>query len=177
MRSFFLTICSFALFFSQPAFAQTVTFDGQDYKLAYVAANTNSVLNEYVPSGYTVDNYEKMMAAGIYRAQSVTPSQFAEAMGKKLKSDNPKAGFQVIANEKTGEAIIDFLIWQPGSKAPAEFNIFKFKQDTASGDITYVHYVFRDMNTNFGDTFKSNRTKWIEALSKQPYPALTTQKP
>ena len=53
------------------------------------------------------------------------PTAAVEAVGKAVKETNKDANFAIVVNEKTGEAIIDFLTWTPGSDV-MEFNVFKY---------------------------------------------------
>lgn len=123
-----------ALAAASPIAAEPLTaeFGGETYTLAFEheveppAANAGEGLAEFTLEGETVDNWSKLFAYHAYPQMGDDPVAAVKTLGKIVKEKNKDANFAIIENEKTGEAIIDFLTWVPGSDGPMEFNVFKY---------------------------------------------------
>lgn len=120
---------------------QSVRFDGQKLELAYEAQGDEASIKEFIPQGQQLDNWTALAAI---REQSGVddPMEAVSNVVRKLKEDSPQSPFKVIQNEKTGEVIVDFVIW-PADGSFVEFNVFKYsKRD--SGGIVSQQYALRE---------------------------------
>ena len=108
-----------------------IDFSGQTYHLGHQdrAKLPNGRLGdgvaEFTLPGETVDDWTKLFAFHAYPEAGDDPALAAAALGKVVKAVNKDANFALTADPKTGEAIIDFLTWAPGSDV-MEFNVFKY---------------------------------------------------
>lgn len=165
------------LFLTSAAFAaQTITVDGKNYNLAHVANNEVLLLNEYVISGSTLENYDTLIGLHVYHNQRVDKTTFAMNLGKLVKQMNPQANYRIIKNDKTGEVLLDFLTWDTKKGGLSEFNIFKFKDGTRPNEIIALQYVWRvniskDLSKEAAaKQFSDERHRMIDIIGKQPYP-------
>jgi hypothetical protein len=67
------------------------------------------------------------------------PVAAVEAVGKAVKENNKDANFAILANDKSGEAIIDFLTWAPDSDV-MEFNVFKYARASDGRGLLAMQY-------------------------------------
>ena len=67
------------------------------------------------------------------------PVAAVKMVGKVVKETNKDANFAIIENEKTGEAIIDFLTWTPESDV-MEFNVFKYARAADGKGLVAMQY-------------------------------------
>lgn len=109
----------------------SVEFGGERYTLNYEDEATlpngqpGNGVAEFTLPGETVNDWSKLFAFHSYPEMVADPVAAVEALGKAVKENNKDANYAIIANEKAGEAIIDFLTWAPESDV-MEFNVFKY---------------------------------------------------
>jgi hypothetical protein len=131
MRALLTAVCLLASVALSRAEAPVVDFGGQRYYLAYEdqaklpSGEPGDGIAEFTLEGETVDNWTKLFAYFSYPESGDDPTLAAATLGKVVKETNKDANFAIIANPDTGEAIIDFLTWAPGSDV-MEFNVFKY---------------------------------------------------
>jgi hypothetical protein len=156
-----------------------VIFDDTTYHLAYIKENSTASINEYILPEKTLENWDKMVALHVFHHQSnITPAQFAQRLGEAVKTKNPKAGFRVISNPHTEEAMIDFMTWTNEDPLISEFNIFKFKIGSKPGDILGYQYAFRTYGNSveeFKKEFSQNRERLVSLMKNEPYPPFVTE--
>jgi hypothetical protein len=125
--------------------APTVEFNGQRFTLGYEDqaslpdGQPGNGLAEFTLPGETVDGWSKLFAYYSYPEMGDDPTAAVEAVGKAVKETNKDANFAIVVNEKTGEAIIDFLTWTPGSDV-MEFNVFKYARAADGRGLVAMQY-------------------------------------
>ena len=98
-----------------------VVFGDDRYTLAFEDQATlpdgeaGDGIAEFTLPGESVDNWSKLFAFHGYPEMGNDPLAAVEAVGKVVKETNKDANYAIVTNDKTGEAIIDFLTWAPGS--------------------------------------------------------------
>ena len=131
MRIVLALLCLLAANAFARAEAPTVDFGGQRYHLAYEdqaklpSGEPGDGIAEFTLEGETVDSWTKLFAFFAYPESGDDPTLAAATLGKVVKEVNKDANFVLMENPDTGEAIIDFLTWLPGSEV-MEFNVFKY---------------------------------------------------
>jgi len=126
--SLFIMLASISLARAEPL---TVDFGGQHYTLNFEDhaklpdGRPGDGIAEFTLPGETVENWSKLFAYHAYPEAGDDPVEAVKMLGKVVKENNKDANYALIENEKTGEAIIDFLTWAPDSDI-MEFNIFKY---------------------------------------------------
>ncbi|MFA5898457.1 MAG: hypothetical protein WC829_05030 [Hyphomicrobium sp.] len=125
--------------------APPISFDGQDYSLNYEDQATlpdgqpGDGIAEFTLPGETVQDWSKLFSFYSYPEMGDDPVAAVEAVGKAVKENNKDANFAIVVNDKTGEAIIDFLTWAPGSDV-MEFNVFKYAQAADGRGLVAMQY-------------------------------------
>jgi len=108
-----------------------VEFAGQRYSLGFEDQATlpdgqpGDGVAEFTLPGETVEDWSKLFAFHAYPEMQVDAVTAVQAVGQAVKQNNKDANYAIVANDKTGEAIIDFLTWAPESDV-MEFNVFKY---------------------------------------------------
>jgi hypothetical protein len=154
------------LFTIHGAIAQEViTLDGEPFTKKFVGSPPNGdKLLEFVRKSESFEKWTKLIG---YRYQQLPkigndPRKSAAAMAQIVKAANPQAQSRVIVNEKTNEALIDFLTWPPDGKY-MEFNVFRYAKSVDGNAVVSLQlaYRFTDRSAEGGEKFKKIRDAWI----------------
>ncbi len=123
----------------------TVEFGGERYALNFEDQATledgraGEGLAEFTLPGETVEDWTKLFAYHAYPEMGDDPVAAVQMVGKVVKETNKDANFAIVENEKTGEAIIDFLTWTPESDV-MEFNVFKYARAANGKGLVAMQY-------------------------------------
>jgi hypothetical protein len=172
MRTPLIALCLVAATMLARADDTTVAFDGQTYRLDYQDAakqpngQPGDGLAEFTLPGETVKDWTKLFAFYLFPQAGDDPVAMAELMGKATKETNPDANFQVIKEPKSGDAIIDFLTWAPGSDV-LEFNVFRYTRAEYGPGLVAMQYAQRfklgDMSV---EQFRALRGHAVDEMAK-----------
>jgi hypothetical protein len=125
--------------------APTVEFAGDRYTLNFEDqaqqedGSPGDGLAEFTLPGETVSDWSKLFAFHAYPEMGDDPVAAVKMVGKVVKETNKDANFAIVENEKTGEAIIDFLTWTPESDV-MEFNVFKYVRASNGKGLVAMQY-------------------------------------
>lgn len=107
-----------------------ISFDSTDHMLAWSSNPSPGYFKqEYVPAGQEVETYTKMVlieaAAGV-DVKTALASQVQ--MLNQRKSSDPLVNLDVIMNEQTGEALLDFILSAKDANGEyiAEWNAYRY---------------------------------------------------
>jgi hypothetical protein len=123
----------------------TVEFGGEHYTLNFEDqaqqedGSSGDGLAEFTLPGETVNDWSKLFAFHAYPEMGDDPVAAVKMVGKVVKETNKDANFAIVENEKTGEAIIDFLTWAPESDV-MEFNVFKYARAADGKGLVAMQY-------------------------------------
>ena len=123
----------------------TVSVDGEAFTKKFVGKPPRGdKLLEFVRDSESFDNWTKLVG---YRYQQLPalgndPIKYASFMGQVVKQANPQANFQVLKNEQTNEAIIDFLTW-PKDQKFIELNVFRFWKSKDGNAVVSLQLAYR----------------------------------
>jgi hypothetical protein len=131
----------------QPKAGQTVQFDGETLTLAYEGEQSGDTIKEFLPAGQKLDSWTKLAAIRQYAGLD-DPLALAAQTIKQLKKDYPLSPSSIIQNPKTGEVIVDFVVW-PEDASFVEFNIFKYRRRPGGG-LTTEQYALRSYRDQEG---------------------------
>ena len=92
----------------------------------YVLVNNSDVVNQYIPFGQSLENWESMFALRKFPNMQ-TPDEAVSNVTQKLKLDHPETRFKVTRDPKTGDRGVDFLIWSQ-DKQETEFDVHIYQQ-------------------------------------------------
>lgn len=104
------------------------TLDGESFDKRFDGAPPNGdKLIEFVRDNETFDSWTKLVA---YRYQQLPglesdPVKYASALGQAVKQANPQAAVKVARDEKSGDAVLDFVTW-PVDQKYMELNVWRF---------------------------------------------------
>jgi len=150
----------------------TVDFGGQRYQLDYEddtklpGERPGNGLAEFTLAGETVNDWTKLVAFHVYPNGGDDPALAAAALGKVVKEVNKDASFALLENPKSGDAIIDFLTWAPGSDI-MEFNVFKYARAETGPGLVALQFAQRfklgDLDV---EDFRALRTRAVEEMAR-----------
>ncbi|MEO8420924.1 MAG: hypothetical protein ABI457_06995 [Hyphomicrobium sp.] len=124
-------------------------------------------LAEFTLPGETVEDWSKLFAFHAYPEMGDDPVAAVKLVGKVVKETNKDANFAIVENEKTGEAIIDFLTWAPESDV-MEFNVFKYARAADGKGLVAMQYAQR---IKLGDIdvegMRALRTRTVDEMAAE----------
>jgi len=126
---------------SGDAAGESVRFDDVEFVLAWQGSNDGESTKEYLPVGEDLESWKKLAAVREY-PELDDPSAAVAAFAKILKEKYPQSPSSIIENPKTGDVIIDFVVW-PADGSFVEFNIFKYSKQ-AGGGLRAEQYALRE---------------------------------
>jgi hypothetical protein len=144
---------------------QSVQFDGNVLVLAWEGGNPGERIKEYIPNGQTLETWTKL--ASIRRYDHLDdPQALAGGLLKQLKKNYPLSPSSIIENPKTGEVIVDFIVW-PEDGAFVEFNVFKYGKDE-QGKVVAQQYALRayENQEEFLKRLRPERERLVELMTK-----------
>lgn len=159
-----------------------IELSGEQYELAWSSnPQDNYIKHEYIPAGQTVEAFEDMVILETLIGE-IAPLQAAAAQVENLnqsRSNDPLLNMDLIENEATGEALLDFLISATTAEGEniVEWNAYRYAPYTnaqgASGILLFAvsHRAYGDENSRaFLESLGSLRTDQIQALASAPLP-------
>jgi hypothetical protein len=149
-----------------PKVGQAVQFDGETLTLAYEGEQSGDTIKEFLPAGQKLDSWTKLAAIREYAGLD-DPLALAAQTVKQLKKDYPLSPSSIIQNPKTGEVIVDFVVW-PEDASFVEFNIFKYQKRPDGGLITqqYALRAYRDQE-GFLKGLRPVRERLVELMAEK----------
>ena len=159
------------LFFSfclvQAAIAQdpSIQLDGEPFSKQFVGNPPNGdKLKEYVRETETFEKWTKLIGIRYQQLPGVgnDPKRVAQGMAQLVKEANPRSNSSIVANEKTSEAIIDFLTWPPTAEY-IEFNVFRYAKSSDGNGVISLQFAnrFTSDTAPTVEQFKSLRKTWL----------------
>jgi len=149
-----------------------IDFSGQTYHLDYQDraklpdGGFGNGVAEFTLPGETVNDWTKLFAFHSYPEAGDDPALAVATLGKVVKEVNKDANFALTEDAKTGEAIVDFLTWAPGSDV-MEFNVFKYARAANGPGLVALQYAQRlkadDMDVA---DFRALRQRSVEEMAR-----------
>jgi hypothetical protein len=116
---------------------ESVRFDDETLVLAYEGEADGDSIKEFIPSGENLDSWTRLAAVREH-AKLNDAKQFANEMVQQLEEKDTPAPYELLANEKTGDCILDFIVWSADGSF-VEFNIFKYQKKETGGLLSYQY--------------------------------------
>lgn len=154
-----------------------ISFEGTEFSLAWTSnPEATYFKQEYLPEGETVEAYAQMFILDVL-TEGATPESAAAAMIAGLeqrKADDPVVNFDMIANDATGELILDFLVSDTSSGTIiVEWNAYRY---VPFGDGLVLYAISRRGYDDDASDFIRGLADWrmasIEALAAMELPAV-----
>jgi hypothetical protein len=151
---------------------QSVEFAGETYHLdnhdraKHPDGSAGDGVAEFTLEGETVNDWSKLFAYHIYPGVSDSPKLAAETLGKTVKDNNKDANYSLTKDDKSGEAIVDFLTWAPGSDV-MEFNVFKYAKAGDGQGLIALQYAQRFKSKDIPvEEFRKLRERMVGEMSQ-----------
>lgn len=158
-----------------------VAFDGTDHVLAWSAnPSPGYYKQEYVPAGQAVQTYTRMILVEAAAGVDVKTALSAQVnMLNQRKGSDPLVNMDVITNEQTGEALLDFIISARDENGDyiAEWNAYRYAPlEGATGTLLFAisHRAYgNDEVRGFLGSLRTVRPDQINKLAQAALPAVT----
>lgn len=160
-----------------------LTFNGISFNLAWTdKPNDNYYIQEYVPTGEKVDNFNQMLTIHLFNTDinlKTAVQQKIKELNDRKKAD-PTCNYQVTQSPDGKEFMVDFLLGESkGDKMTiAEFNIYRYKQvdigDKKIGILVYAYSkrAYVDDITPFYKNLGSDRIKLLNEMIGSAMPGV-----
>jgi hypothetical protein len=160
-----------------------LTLEGADFALAWSAhPNARYYKQEYLPAGQSLTAYTRMVIVEVIEAGTSVKSALASqvAMLNKRKATDPLVNFAVIQNDKTGEALLDFVLGgrDAAGRTITEWNAYRyapFGQGVMLLAVSHRAYGDEDGMT-FLQQLKASRPRHIAAVTQAAMPIVKLSK-
>ena len=169
---------------SQNAIAEEASMrvDGDAFTVKFVGKPPNgNKLVEYVRDSESFDRWTKLIGYRYEHRPELAndPIKYAHAIALSIKLANPKTNYQLLKNEKSAEAILDFLLVPSEKNDFFELNVFRYWRNKEGDAIYSVQLVQRfgipniapgsDGRAEFislGNVFRDRRSSLIKQVSE-----------
>ncbi len=154
-----------------------IVFEDVEFGLAWTSNPEPTYFKqEYLPEGEELESYEQMFLIDVL-TEGATPEQAAGQMAAALeqrKADDPVVNFELIANQATGEYIIDFILSDSSTGITIiEWNAYRY---VPHGEGLALFAISRrgydDGATAFIQGLAEWRTGTIDALASMELPEI-----
>lgn len=145
--------------------AESLEFDGQTLELAYQARENKEAIREFIPRGETLETWTKLAAIRDY-ADHDDPAAMVAAVVRGIREKYPEAPYKVLVNKKSGDAIVDFLLW-PEDESFTEFNVFRYSKGPRGGLVSqqYALRAYGNDTKAFLTGLRPQREKLVTLMS------------
>ena len=117
--------------------AQSVTFGGERYSpLHQQTVNASHSYVELGRDGESLKGWTKLVTLHAF-PQANDAAAAAGALARTVRQRDPSTKMRLIANDATGEAMLDFLAFKGDL---AEFNVFKYAPASHGGGVVAVQF-------------------------------------
>lgn len=156
-----------------------VSFAGETLSLAYRDANDYSSILEFIPQGQTLETWTRL--AGVFVYDEINdPEQMAEGMIEEFKKRSPEVPYELRRDEKTGDLILDFMIWNPDTTGDnqlfVEYDIFKYSKRPGGGLVAqqYALRAYEDIKS-FVDKLPEVKQQLLDEMADKGLASLPTE--
>lgn len=159
-----------------------ITFEGTEFELAWTSHPSPTYYKqEYVPAGEAVESYIQMFMVDVL-IDGQTPESAAAAMIAGLEerkaNGDPVVNYDMIANEETGELILDFLLSDASSgNIIVEWNAYRYSPTADGTGLTLFAISRRGYSEEGATQFLEALTSWretsIQELAVMDLPPIT----
>lgn len=160
-----------------------VEFDNADYSLAWSSNPSPTYFKqEYLPQGQDVESYTSMLIVELALGVDVNTAISAQvSMLDRRRTTDPLVNFDILQNEQSGEAILDFIVSSKDTQGEyiVEWNAYRYapwtdgkRQGVALFAISHRAYG-NEKSRAFLGSLQALRPQQINVISKQEFPAIT----
>ena len=154
-----------------------ITFEDTAFALAWTShPNETYYKQEYLPDGETVETYTQMFMIDVLTEGATSESAAAEMIAglERRKTGDPVVNYDLVANEATGELILDFLLSDTSTGAViVEWNAYRY---VPFGDGLALFAISRRGYDDAASGFIGDLARWrtdaIRALAEMELPAV-----
>lgn len=159
-----------------------ISLGGDSFALAWSARPAdNYIKQEYLPAGQAFDSYSRMVLVETVTGVAVMDAVRAQAdtLGRRKETD-PLVNMEVIQNEATGEALLDFIVSSRNAAGEyvVEWNAYRYAPLAEEGapGVMLFGVSHRASGNEAAKAFLQDlptlRPTWIEALTGAPLPEI-----
>lgn len=109
--------------------AGPISFEDTEFELAWTSNPSATYFKqEYLPAGEKVETYSQMFMVDVLTEGATPQSAVAEMLAslEARKPNDPVVNHAVMANEETGEIVLDFLMSDSSNQIVVEWNAYRY---------------------------------------------------
>jgi hypothetical protein len=156
-----------------------ISFDGRSYELAWSSnPQPNYFKQEYVPAGEALATYGSMVLVEVVTSGGGVKEALSGQvqMLNERRASDPLVNFDIIQNQQTGEAILDFILSSKDEKGEyiVEWNAYRYVPRQPDGVLLFgvSHRAYgNDAARSFLTNLRAFRPGQIDLVAKQELPA------
>lgn len=149
-------------------------FQGQAFELAFSQSNQQEAINEYIPAGETLEQWNTLLAVRSYAGRR-DYQQLAGGLVKALKEKNPLARAALHTSPDGKRSMVDFVTWDLAQEI-TEFNVFIYQLGPDGNSVLSQQFAERaygkDEGLEFLRNLKDRRLKLLAAVGEFSFPAI-----
>jgi hypothetical protein len=151
-----------AIAFTAAAKAQpTIAIGDVKLALAFTSKDSPESIREYIPKGESLDHWSRMASVRVFPKEK-KPLDYLQRVGAGIPRTHPAARAQLLKHDKTGDNILDFLMFTADSST-AEWNLMRARYERGKGLIVYQYAVrFYTVDKSLGPAIVAERLKMID---------------
>jgi hypothetical protein len=152
----------FAIALAGPARAQpTISIGDFTLVLAFASKDSLESVREYIPKGESLDHWSCMASVRVFPKEK-SPLDYLQRVGARIPGTHPAARAQLLKHDKTGDNILDFVIFTADS-ATAEWNLMRARYEKGKGLVVFQYAKrFYSIDKNLGPAIITERLKMID---------------
>ena len=162
-----------------------IQFSGKRYQLVSTEKDLQDTVQEYIPAGETLDNFQHMITIGLSK-RTREPYELASIKTEELEdmmAVNPAVNFDVVTTEDRSSVIVDFLIHAQDEEGReyAEWNGYLYSMSAARDGVVLKAVTRRAYEDQIPAFYKNEldtiRRTYIQALDELKLPEITSGTP
>jgi hypothetical protein len=158
-----------AIAFAESLAAQPIVRIGNfTFVLAFAPTNSADSVREYIPKGESLNHWSRMASVRIFPKEK-NPRDYLNRVGDLVAQSNPAARGQLLVNDKTGDDILDFLMFT-ADDTTAEWNLMRARYEEGKGLVVFQYAVrFYTVDENLAPAINAERLKMIEPFGRATF--------
>ena len=139
----------------------TIAIGDVKLALAFTTKDSPESIREYIPKGESLDHWSRMASVRVFPKEN-NPLDYLQRVGAHIPRSHPAARAQLLKHDKTGDNILDFLMFTADSST-AEWNLMRARYEKGKGLIVYQYATrFYTVDKNLGPAIVAERLKMID---------------
>jgi hypothetical protein len=153
----------------------SITIGSETFILAYAPSDSPIGLREYILPGESLQGWSRMASVRVFKKEK-KPKEYLGRVGEQVMRSHPAARAVLFKNDKTGDHVLDFLIFTPDSTI-AEWNLMRAKYDKKKGLIVFQYAARFATNEGLAPAIVAERERMFQSFGTASFEEEANQQP